>query len=99
MLIQHNDSPLKAYDQDYVKEVMQQLETRRVSFHLNTGITQIDRIPDGYLLSDGETFQLKTDLVFCTAGRFPSTAKLNLEKAGVDFDKEGNQSQRSSADQ
>ena len=88
-VIQHNDSPLDAYDQDLVKEVMQQLETKGVSFHLNTNVTEIKKTTEGYVLSDNETFELKTDLVFATTGRAPNTENLKLEKAGVDFDKKG----------
>lgn len=88
-VIQHNDSPLKAYGKDYVGTVMNELEAKGVRFHLNTTISKIDKTDQGYLLSDDTDFQLTTDLVFGTAGRIPNTEKLKLENAGVDYDKKG----------
>ncbi|WP_368644838.1 NAD(P)/FAD-dependent oxidoreductase [Alkalibacterium putridalgicola] len=88
-VIQHNSTPLKEYDQVFVKEIMDQLESKGVTFHLDTNVTEISTKADGYLLSGDNDFSLRTDLVFGTTGRVPSVDKLNLEKAGVDYDKMG----------
>lgn len=88
-VIQHNDSPLKAYDREFVKTVMDELEAKGVQFHLNTNIADIKKTDQGYVLSDDSDFQLITDLVFGTTGRIPNTEKLKLENAGVDYDKKG----------
>ena len=88
-IIQHNTSPLKAYDQDLVKTVMKQLETKGVTFHLDTNVTEISKKSDSYLLTGDGDFSLRTALVFGTTGRVPSIDKLNLEKAGVAYDKKG----------
>ncbi|GEK90924.1 dihydrolipoyl dehydrogenase family protein [Alkalibacterium kapii] len=88
-VIQHDSAPLKQFDQEFVEVVMEQLKSNGVSFHLNTNITKIKKESDSYLLTDDGDFSLKTDLVFGTTGRAPSIDKLNLEKAGVDYDKKG----------
>lgn len=88
-VIQHNNTPLKAYDQDFVKEIMENLKAKGVTFHLNTNITKIEKESTGLKLTDSDSFHLKTDLVFGTTGRIPSVEKLDLEKANVDYDKKG----------
>ncbi|SFB88950.1 glutathione reductase (NADPH) [Alkalibacterium subtropicum] len=88
-VIQYNSTPLKEYDQTFVKEVMDQLEDKGITFHLDTNVTEISKDADGYLLTGDNNFSLRTDLVFGTTGRVASIDKLNLEKAGVDYDDKG----------
>lgn len=88
-VIQHNDKPLKAYNQDFVREVMNQLESKGVTFHLNTDVAEIKQTDHGYSLTDKQDFELTTDLVFAATGRIPNADTLNLEAAGVDYDKGG----------
>ncbi|WP_423189499.1 dihydrolipoyl dehydrogenase family protein [Alkalibacterium sp. f15] len=88
-VIQHNNQPLREYDQEFVKEVMTQLEAKGVTFHLNTGVTKIEKQSTGYVLTDNNGFQLATNLVFGTTGRIPNTDNLNLDKVKVEYDKRG----------
>lgn len=88
-VIQHNDKPLKAYNQDFVREVMHQLKSEGVTFHLNTDVAEIKKNVQGYSLTDHKDFELTTDLVFAATGRIPNADTLNLEAAGVEYDKGG----------
>lgn len=88
-VIQHNDTPLKAYNQSFVQELMNQLESKGVTFHLNTDVAEIKKTDQGYSLTDKQDFELTTDLVFAATGRIPNADTLNLEAAGVDYDKGG----------
>lgn len=88
-LIHHNSTPLKAYDQEMVRELMHQLKEDGVDIHLNIEIKQIQANNGSFILRDDKEFSLKTDLVFGATGRLPNVEKLNLEKAGVDFVKKG----------
>lgn len=88
-VIQHNDRPLKDFDQELVDLLVKQLETKGVKFHFNVDISKIEKTSIGYALSDDSSFKLNTDLVFCTTGRIPNTDTLNLENAGVEYDKKG----------
>lgn len=88
-VIQHNDTPLKAYNQSFVQELMNQLESKGVTFHLNTDVAEIKKTDQGYYLTDKQDFELTTDLVFAATGRIPNSDTLNLEAAGVDYDKGG----------
>ena len=88
-LIQHNDRPLKAFDQEYVDEIVHQLEAKGVVFHFNIEAEKIEKKDDSFVLTDGQEFELKSDLVFCATGRIPNIDDLDLENAGVSFEKQG----------
>lgn len=88
-LIHHNDRPLKAFDAEYVKEIVRQLETKGVTFHFNIDIKKIEKKAESFILTDGKEFNLTSDLVFCSTGRVPNIDELKLENAGVAFDKKG----------
>lgn len=88
-IIQHNDTPLKAYDNEFVEEVMNTLKDKGVTFHLNTNLSRIEKTDAGYRMMDDGDFDLTTDLVFGTTGRIPNADTLNLEQAGVEYDKKG----------
>lgn len=88
-VIQHNDRPLKAFDRELVDLLMEQLKSKGVTFHLNIEISKVEKTSIGYSLRDDSNFQLNSDLVFCTTGRIPNTDTLNLENAGVEYDKKG----------
>lgn len=88
-LIHHNSTPLKAYDEELVKELMQQLEDDGVTIHLDININQIQKVDEIFLLTDENDFRLPTNLVFGATGRLPNIEKLNLKEAGVEFTKDG----------
>ncbi|MDN6293111.1 MAG: dihydrolipoyl dehydrogenase family protein [Alkalibacterium gilvum] len=88
-VIQYDYSPLKQFDQEFVKEVMKELEAKGVTFHLNTNVTEIKKESGKYTLTGDNNFSLQTDLVFSSTGRAPSIDKLNLDKANVPYDKKG----------
>lgn len=88
-LIHHNDRPLKTFDSELVQQLMKELENKGVTIHLNIETSKVTKKGDGYVLSDDKNFELDTDLVFCSTGRIPNADNLQLEKAGVEFDKKG----------
>lgn len=88
-LIHHNDRPLKAFDSELVQQLMAELENKGVTIHLNIETSNLTKNGDSYVLSDDKGFELDTDLVFCSTGRIPNADNLQLEKAGVEFDKKG----------
>lgn len=88
-VIHHNDRPLKAFDAKLVQQLSKELESKGVEIHLNIETSKIEKKDSGYLLTDDKGFELATDLVFCSTGRIPNADNLQLEKAGVEFDKKG----------
>ncbi|WP_412989528.1 dihydrolipoyl dehydrogenase family protein [Pediococcus siamensis] len=88
-IVHHNDRPLKAFGQDDVNRLVQQLEHLGVQFHFGVDLSRIEKNDAGYELLSAQGFSLQTDQVFCTAGRQPNADALDLEKAGVKFSKKG----------
>lgn len=88
-VIHHNKRPLKAFDSELVTQLMDVLENKGVTFHLNIEVAKVEKTDGGYELSDNKDFKLNTDLVFCSTGRIPNIDNLQLEKAGVDFERKG----------
>lgn len=88
--IVHDDNrPLAAFDKELVDTVVEQLESKGVTFHYNIQSEKLEKQKDSYILTDGKDFTLSSDLIFCTTGRVPNIKSLQLEKAGVEFNKEG----------
>lgn len=87
-IIQHDDRPLKAFDEDLVKEMVKQLEERGITVQLNTDVQKVEKTEAGYTLSaKDKTFE--TDYIVCATGRIPNIDNLALENAKVETDKHG----------
>ena len=87
-VIHHNDRPLKAFDQDYVNELVKQLEQKGVEFHFNVDTKEIVKDNDRFTIK-ADNLDLPTDLVIGATGRIPNTDFLDLTKANVKTDKHG----------
>lgn len=88
-LIHHNSTPLKGYNRELVQDLMKQLEKNGVTIHLDTDIQKIQNDANRLHITDGDAFNLTTDLVFGATGRIPNVENLNLKQAGVNFDENG----------
>src|SRR5699024_2312528 len=80
--------PLKAFDQDYVNELVKQLEQKGVEFHFNVDTKEIVKDNDQFTIK-ADNLDLPTDLVIGATGRIPNTDFLDLTKANVKTDKHG----------
>ena len=87
-IIHHNDRPLKEFDQELVTALVEHMKSEGVHFHFNVNTKAIDLNHPQYRIT-GEDFELITDRVFGATGRIPNVEALNLEKAGVTYDKKG----------
>lgn len=88
-IIHHNDQPLKAFDKDLVDELMEQLKQRGVQLDFNVDLQKIAKNPDDSYQLQGPAFEKEVDLVICATGRIPNVETLQLENAGVAYDKHG----------
>ncbi|WP_034552469.1 dihydrolipoyl dehydrogenase family protein [Carnobacterium funditum] len=88
-IVHHNDRPLKAFDSELVKDIVHQLESKGITFHFNMDTKKIEKTNDAFILTAENKDPLLTDLVFCATGRGPNIEELDLEKAGVAYDKKG----------
>ena len=79
-------------DQELVEILMSELMTQGVRFELNTSIKKVSK--SGHRLQifveqNGEEKVIEGTDLLIAAGRIPNTEKLDLDKAGVKFDKKG----------
>jgi glutathione reductase (NADPH) len=88
-IVHHNNRPLKAFDSELVNEIVDQLESKGVIFHFDINTKKIEKKGDSFVLESEDNFTLTSDLVFCATGRVPNIEELELDKAGVTYDKKG----------
>ncbi|MQS51530.1 dihydrolipoyl dehydrogenase family protein [Companilactobacillus mishanensis] len=87
-LVHHNDRPLKAFDSEFVDDMVSQMKSRGIKFHFNVNTKQVVKNDDGYTLV-GDDFKLNTDLIICATGRVPSVEGLDLDAAGIEYSAKG----------
>ena len=87
-IIHHNDRPLKEFDQELVNDLVEHMKADGIQFHLNVNTKSVELMHPNYRIT-GENFELVVDMVIGATGRIPNVEGLNLEKAGVSYDKRG----------
>lgn len=87
-IIDHGARPLRAFDADLVDDLVRQMEAKGVKFAFNVDIRKITR-EGGKLVLDAGDYLLKTDDIVCATGRIPNVETLNLENAGIKYEKQG----------
>ena len=83
-IVHHNDHPLKHFETEFVKNLVEQLEAKGVEFHFNVDTKSIQKVDDKLVLQ-ADDFQLSSDLIFGATGRIANVDDLGLEKAGVEY--------------
>jgi glutathione reductase (NADPH) len=84
--------PLVGFDLDLVDRLAQATRDIGVDVRLETGVEAIEKERDHFLvhgLQKGAKQQFEADLVVHGAGRVPEIEDLDLEKAGVEYQKRG----------
>ena len=87
-ILQRDDRPLKQFDPDLVQMLVKEFKETGVSIVLNAPVQSIEKKGRKLLVHAGKR-KIKTDLVVHGAGRVPNLASLNLEKAGVKYERRG----------
>jgi len=84
--------PLMGFDPDLVSRLLQATQDIGVDVRLNTAVEAIEKASDRFIVhaSKESTKQnFEADLVVHGAGRAPEIEDLDLEKAGIKYDKKG----------
>ncbi|MCH8014578.1 MAG: NAD(P)/FAD-dependent oxidoreductase [Candidatus Dadabacteria bacterium] len=84
-VLHRSSRALKNFDQDIVKMLLKEFEDIGIDVILDAPVTSIER-KNGKLIVAGK---YETDMVVHGAGRVANVEDLNLEKAGVEYDKKG----------
>lgn len=87
-VIHHNDRPLKGFDEELVQELVAHLQAAGIIFHFDVSLTAVVKEQESFRLKAAD-FELVTDLVIGATGRRPNLGALHLERAQVDYGKNG----------
>ena len=87
-ILQRDDRPLGQFDPDLVKMLVKEFRGTGVNIVLNAPVKSVEKKGRKLVVHAGKR-KIKTDMVVHGAGRVPNIASLNLEKAGVKYEKRG----------
>jgi glutathione reductase (NADPH) len=91
-VLHRGSRPLALFDPDLVDQLVERTRELGIDVHLGTEAIGIEKI-GGHLfvhaLASGETLAFDTEMVVHAAGRVPEINDLNLNAAGIEWDKRG----------
>ena len=91
-LVDVNDRILSNFDAGLANYLQENSEQLGIKFIFNARATAVEKLRKNYRLTlnvDGEEQEIKTEMIFNTAGRVPAVEDLDLEKGNVAFSKKG----------
>ncbi|MEH6408429.1 MAG: NAD(P)/FAD-dependent oxidoreductase, partial [Leeuwenhoekiella sp.] len=91
-IIDTEEQILSNFDGDLADYLQENSEGIGIKFILNARVNEIEKLRKYFRVSaeqNGETVQVKAEMVFNTAGRVPSIYELDLEKGNVSYSKKG----------
>lgn len=91
-IIEHGERPLKAFDRDLVSLVTAISKDLGIKFIFKSEVTKIKKLRKNLkvtYLENGKEKELKSKLIFNTAGRIPAIAELQLNRGNVAFSNKG----------
>ena len=80
---------LRGFDEGVREFVNDELEEKGIKLTFNANIERIDLEGDEQVVTLTNGHQVRTDQVLCAIGRYPKTAGLGLEEAGVELGRFG----------
>jgi glutathione reductase (NADPH) len=88
-VLMRGGQPLRQFDQDLVSRLVDHSRHLGIVFHAGAEVARVELAGDALSvrLADGRT--LRADFVLNAAGRIPQVGTLNLEAAGVEYDRHG----------
>lgn len=91
-ILHRSATPLKGFDADVVKQLVEASRKANIGVQLNTEVEKIEKYPDHlviHTLEDGRAQTFTADMVVHGAGRVPEIDDLDLDKAGIEREKQG----------
>jgi glutathione reductase (NADPH) len=91
-VINHGARPLSAFDPDLVDLLVARSRALGIDVRLGAAVTRIDKAGTVFVVHaevQGTTLQLEAEMVVHGAGRVPEIDDLNLDAAGVKWDRQG----------
>jgi glutathione reductase (NADPH) len=91
-VLHRGSRPLALFDPDLVDQLVERTRELGIDLHLGTEAIGIEKSPAQLTvrtLASGETGTFQTDIVVHAAGRVPEINDLNLDAAGIEYEKRG----------
>lgn len=91
-ILEGANEALGGFDPDLTKLLVDRSAEIGIDLHLGTMVKAIEKNGETFTVKgekDDQAVEWEADIVFHGAGRVPNTAKLDLEKANVAYDKKG----------
>jgi len=91
-IIHHGARPLNAFDPDLVDLLVARSRALGIDVRLGAAVTKIHKAATGFTVhaeAQGTTLQMEAEMVVHGAGRVPEIDDLNLDAAGVTWDRQG----------
>jgi glutathione reductase (NADPH) len=92
MVLHRGRRPLGLFDPDLVDQLVERTRELGIDVHLGTEAIGIEKGSSQLIvraLASGETVTFQTDMVVHAAGRVPEITDLNLDAAGIEWEKRG----------
>lgn len=91
-IVHRSEKPLKNFEQDIVNHLVRATKDLGINLVLETEVCGIKKINEGYKIKgnyNGEDRFFESDMVFNSAGRVPDISGLNLDRAGIESNRQG----------
>ncbi len=88
-ILHRGERPLENFDADLVMQLVEASQSVGIAIRLGVEVTAIEKTQTGFTVHtrDGKSFE--ADLVVHGAGRVPAIDRLDLEKAGIEYNARG----------
>ncbi|WP_017812244.1 dihydrolipoyl dehydrogenase family protein [Paenibacillus shenyangensis] len=88
-VIQSSDHILNGFPQPYANKLIEKMKRDGIQFHFNDHVTAVEQQNGELAVTTENGLHLTAGLVINATGRVPNADQLNLEAAGVEYNKHG----------
>lgn len=85
----HHKRALRKFNQEYVKQVITDLEDRGVHFIYDADINQFEKNGNQLVVTYNDTETITTDWILDATGRIPNVENIGLDEVGVEYNENG----------
>ncbi|MFT9456657.1 MAG: NAD(P)/FAD-dependent oxidoreductase [Liquorilactobacillus hordei] len=88
-IIEFASGALREFNAKYVEKVLQQMKKLGIKVYFNESVQKIQKANNQLIVSTASDLKVETDYIVDATGRIPNVDDLDLEAAGVKYNKRG----------
>ena len=88
-IVEYADKALMAYQDSYVKTVVNKLTAEGVTFHFGESVNQVLAVNNTYQVSTAAGLTIDTEYVLDATGRISNVENIGLETVGISYNRSG----------